>query len=63
MPILQQKTKIGKAGGTGNTLRSSIPSSMVQALDLKEGDYIEWTLEELGNPPQLIIKKYVEDKK
>lgn len=40
---IQQKTKISNGGG--NTIRSTIPFSIGQVLDVQVGDKIEWTVE------------------
>ena len=38
------KTALTKASGKGNSLRTTVPMSIVKQFELKEGDEMEWTL-------------------
>ncbi|MBC7128211.1 MAG: AbrB/MazE/SpoVT family DNA-binding domain-containing protein [Thermoplasmatales archaeon] len=43
------KTIISKASTTGNSLRTTIPISIVKQFGLKEGDELEWILKVKSN--------------
>lgn len=36
------KTKVGKAKSTGDSLKSTIPMSVIRVMGLKEGDNLVW---------------------
>ena len=44
MIIQNQKTKVTKANTTSESLRTSIPKQIVQALNLQNGDTVDWRL-------------------
>ena len=48
------KTALTKASGKGNSLRTTVPMSIVKQFELKEGDEMEWTLKVRNN--KLIIE-------
>lgn len=60
---IERKTKIGKNGGNGNTLKSTIPKIIVDVLELQEGDYLNWNLEIKNNNVQLSIEKEPKNEK
>lgn len=48
------RTSLTKASGKGNSLRTTVPMSIVKQFDLKEGDELEWTLRVKNN--KLVIE-------
>lgn len=44
MIIQNQITKVTKANSKSQSLRTSIPKLIVQALDLENGDSVDWRL-------------------
>ena len=44
MIIQNQITKVTKANSKSQSLRTSIPKLVVQALDLENGDSVDWRL-------------------
>jgi len=58
MKFIRFTTKVTKANTNTKTLRTSIPKQIVQLLDLKERDYIEWLISfENGKVSVCISKK------
>jgi len=48
------RTALTKASGKGNSLRTTVPMSIVKQFELKEGDEMEWRLKVKSN--KLIIE-------
>lgn len=44
MIIQNKKTKVTKANTKSDSLRTSIPKQIVQALNLTDGDSVDWRL-------------------
>ena len=44
MIIQNKKTKVTKANTKSDSLRTSIPKQIVQALNLNDGDSVDWRL-------------------
>lgn len=44
MIIQNKKTKVTKANTKSDSLRTSIPKQIVQALNLSDGDSVDWRL-------------------
>ncbi len=44
MIIQNQETKVTKANTKSQSLRTSVPKIIVQALDLQNGDTVDWRL-------------------
>jgi len=53
------KTTLTKASGKGDSLRTTVPMSIVKQFDLKDGDTLDWILKAKSN--KLVIE--VEPKK
>jgi len=53
------KTALTKASGRGDSLRTTVPMSIVKQFELEEGDALDWTLKVKNN--KLVIE--VEPKK
>lgn len=51
------KTKVVIAKTGANSLRTTIPEGIVEYLNLKAGDSLEWSMELIGNLRVAIIKK------
>jgi len=54
---LEFKTKINPAKKEGSTLRTTVPSKIVEALTLKKGDNILWELDKSKNEWIVTVKK------
>lgn len=46
--ILKFESKIGKAGGSGPSSKTTIPKTVMELLGLDLGDKLEWTVEIIG---------------
>ena len=57
MAIIRTQTKITPAKSDSISLRSTVPKEIVQVLDLKKGDIIEWTVEIEDNKPRVVVFK------
>lgn len=44
MILQNKKTKVTKANTKSDSLRTSIPKQIVQALNLQDGDSVDWRL-------------------
>lgn len=53
------KTKVNKASSTHDQLRSTIPSSIAEKLNIKAGDEIDWDLDKINGVWVATIKKIV----
>lgn len=49
-----QTTSLTKANKTSESLRTTVPASIINQFDLKEGDRLQWILEPYKN--ELFIK-------
>jgi hypothetical protein len=49
-----QTTSLTKANKTSESLRTTVPASIINQFDLKEGDQLQWILEPYKN--ELFIK-------
>lgn len=50
------KTTITKASTITNSLRTTVPASIVHQFDLKDGDKLDWTLKAEGGALTIIVK-------
>lgn len=50
-----QVTSLNRANKTSESLRTTVPSSVIKQFDLKEGDKLRWWLEP-GNKKDLFIR-------
>ena len=57
MIILKQHSKINKANTTSNSLRTGIPKSIGDVLEVKEGDELTWTVNVLEGQKVITVKK------
>jgi bifunctional DNA-binding transcriptional regulator/antitoxin component of YhaV-PrlF toxin-antitoxin module len=48
-------TSLTKASGRGESLRTTVPMSIVRQFDLKEGDKISWVLRSNGNSIEIVV--------
>lgn len=53
------KSKVGVAKAGTNSLRTTIPEGIVEYLNLKPGDILEWSMEIIGNSTRATIVKKV----
>lgn len=53
-----EKTILYKNRSDSNSLRSTVPHSIVQLLKLNDGEKIEWVVEIENNNPIAIVKPY-----
>jgi bifunctional DNA-binding transcriptional regulator/antitoxin component of YhaV-PrlF toxin-antitoxin module len=51
------KTKVNKASSTHDQLRSTIPSSIAEKLEIKAGSEIDWDLDKVDGLWVAVIKK------
>ena len=58
MIIQNQKTKVTKANTKSESLRTSIPKPIVQALNLKNGDSVDWRLNIVNGEIIVTVVKY-----
>ena len=55
--IFKQKTKISKGATNNNSVRTSVPVNIAQALGVKAGDKIEWTVETENDVTKVTVAK------
>lgn len=48
-------TSLTKASGRGESLRTTVPMSIVRQFDLKEGDKIRWELRSNGTEIEIVV--------
>ncbi len=48
-------TSLTRASGKGESLRTTVPMSIVRQLDLKEGDKIRWEFRSNGNELEIVV--------
>lgn len=48
-------TSLTKASGRGESLRTTVPMSIVKQFDLKEGDKIRWELRSNGTEIEIVV--------
>ena len=60
--ILGEQTRLVKASSKFESLRATVPRSIVTFMKLKEGDFIDWDLQVINGKMTLIVSK-VNDKK
>lgn len=48
-------TSLTKASGKGDSLRTTVPMSIVKQFDLKEGDKIKWELRSNGKDIEIVV--------
>ena len=48
-------TSLTKASGRGQSLRTTVPMSIVKQFDLKEGDKIRWELRSNGIEIEIVV--------
>lgn len=48
-------TSLTKASGRGESLRTTVPMSIVRQFDLKEGDKISWVLRSNGDSIEIVV--------
>jgi hypothetical protein len=60
--ILGEQTRLVKASSKFESLRATVPRSVVTFMKLKEGDWIDWDLQVIDGKMTLIVTK-VDDKK
>lgn len=58
---IQQKTKL-TIGGSSNSVRTTVPVSVAQALDVKVGDKINWVVETESDEVIVYVKKVPSEK-
>ena len=51
-----QETKLTKANKSSDSLRTTVPASVVKQFDLKEGDKLRWRFEGNKQGLQLIVE-------
>jgi bifunctional DNA-binding transcriptional regulator/antitoxin component of YhaV-PrlF toxin-antitoxin module len=61
--ILGEKTAVVKASSKFDSLRTTIPKSIVNQWGLKEGDILEWTWEVKNSEMVLMVIKSKQTKK
>jgi hypothetical protein len=54
---LGEKTRLVKASSKFESLRATVPKSIVTFMKLKEGDFIDWDLQVLNGKMTLIVSK------
>ena len=59
---LGEQTRLVKASSKFESLRATVPRSIVTFMKLKEGDFIDWDLQVINGKMTLIVSK-VNDKK
>lgn len=59
---LGEQTRLVKASSKYESLRATVPRSVVTFMKLKEGDFIDWDLQVINGRMTLIVSK-VNDKK
>jgi len=57
MPL---KSKVGVAKTGTSSLRTTIPEGIVEYLNLKAGDTLEWSMEMVGNTRVAVVKRVKE---
>ncbi|MEM1994646.1 MAG: AbrB family transcriptional regulator [Nitrososphaerales archaeon] len=55
------KSKVGIAKTGTNSLRTTIPEGIVEYLNLKAGDILEWSMEIIGNSERVTLVKKVRE--
>ncbi|MEM3510855.1 MAG: AbrB/MazE/SpoVT family DNA-binding domain-containing protein [Nitrososphaerales archaeon] len=55
------KSKVGLAKTGTNSLRTTIPEGIVEYLNLKAGDILEWSMEIIGNSERVTLVKKVRE--
>ena len=55
--LFKQKTTISKGASNNNSVRTSVPVNIAQALDVKAGDKIEWTVESINDKISVTVTK------
>lgn len=53
--ILKYESKIGKAGGSGPSSKTTIPKPLMKLLGLEIGDKLEWVVEIDNNETHISI--------
>jgi bifunctional DNA-binding transcriptional regulator/antitoxin component of YhaV-PrlF toxin-antitoxin module len=56
--VMADFTKANKASPKSESLRTTIPNTVVSALNIKEGDKLLWDLQAVGNQMVVIFSKY-----
>jgi len=56
---LAVKSKVGVAKPGTSSLRTTIPQAIVEYLDLKVGDTLEWSMHIVGNMNRAVVVKKV----
>ena len=51
------KSRVGLAKPGTNSLRTTIPEGIVEYLNLKPGDTLEWSMEMVGGTRVTLVKK------
>ncbi len=54
------KSKVGLAKTGTSSLRTTIPEGIVEYLNLKPGDILDWSMEIIGNTGRVALVKKVE---
>ena len=55
--LFKQKTKISKGASNNNSVRTSVPVNVAQALKVKAGDKVEWTVEIINDEICVTVTK------
>lgn len=55
--LFKQKTKISKGSSNNNSVRTAVPVNVAQALKVKAGDRVEWTVEIINDKINVTVAK------
>ncbi len=55
--LFKQKTTISRGASNNNSVRTSVPVNIAQALNVVAGDKIEWTVESINDEICVTVTK------
>lgn len=55
--LFKQKTKISRGASNTNSVRTTLPATIAQTLEVKAGDRIEWIVESINDEIKVSVAK------